>query len=134
MPYRKRITSWDAPRVKQVMDLRNQGYTNAQVAEELDITTNAVSHAVTAAHHKHGWTARPKPKKTELTERERRCLALYAQGMKAPYISDALGLSIHSVNGALEKCIIKFGLNGRGELYLHARMQGLDRLETEVSA
>jgi DNA-binding CsgD family transcriptional regulator len=72
--------------------------------------------------------------KTTLSERERSCLALFAQGMKAPYISDTLGFTLHSVNSALEKCIVKFGLSNRGELYLHARMQGLDTVETDVSA
>jgi DNA-binding NarL/FixJ family response regulator len=132
MPYRKRITSWDAPRLKEVMTLRDHGYTNKQVAAELGISEGVVEKAVSAASCKYDWTP-PKKHTTTLSDREGRCLALYAQGSKAPYISDTLGLTIHSVNSALEKCIIKFGLNNRHELYLYARMQGLDKVEQEAA-
>jgi DNA-binding NarL/FixJ family response regulator len=133
MPYRTYITSWPAPRLQEVMDLRDQGLSNAQVAAELGITKGRVESAVSAARSKYNWKPLKK-KTTTLSDRERKCLALFAQGMKAPYISDTLGLTIHSVNSALEKCIVKFGLSNRQELYLYARMQGLDHVDQEASA
>lgn len=128
MPYSEYISSWPVPRLQQVMDMRDAGMSNREVADTLGITIGRVHNAVIAAKHKYNWTPPDKPKNV-LTDRERKCLALYAQGMKAPYISDTLGLSIHSVNSAIEKCIVKFGLSNRQELYLYARMQGLDQIE-----
>jgi DNA-binding NarL/FixJ family response regulator len=70
----------------------------------------------------------------ELTARERRALSLYAQGIKQKAIAELMHISVHTVVNHLDRCQQHLLLHNRLELKMYARMQGLDKVETEVSA